>query len=141
MSRAQLVAAAKRVGVAVTLHVQGRSGPKHTDVLRVDLLHRCYGPNLGKVGTGLTAQQLDDLITRAVDCARGNLGYSLGVSQACIRDARTELAEYRRLCGLKRRRPADEARLLRSAQHWLEIAHIAQELHQIETGIRNREVR
>jgi hypothetical protein len=135
MSRADLVKAARSLGVQTEVVQGGKRGAKSNDWLRVDMLERCYGPNLGNVG-GATKAETDAIILRAVDCASGKFGYLLSTSQYAIRMANTERTEYGRLCGLKRRRPEDEARLLRSARQWLEIARISQELHEVEKEIK-----
>lgn len=139
MTRKQLLEAARSAGVQTEVVQGGKRGAKSNDCLRVDILERCYGPNLG-MQRYASAAQADIAIVRAVDCATGKLGYLLSVAQSCIRVANAERTEYMRMCGLQRRRPEDEARLLKSARHWLEIARIAQDLHSVESGLAERKV-
>jgi hypothetical protein len=138
VSRAQLIAAAKAIGVETVARGRGYAAPKTADALRVDILERCLGPNLGMQNYG-SSTQADIAIARAVDCASGKLGYLLQTSQYCIRMANTDRTELGRLSTLKRRRPADEARMIKSARQWLEIAKIAQDLHSMEAGLAQRE--
>lgn len=135
MSRASLVSAAKRVGVSTVIHSRGRSGPKNIEALRIDLINRTYGPGLHFRFPDATAA--DETIVRAVDTALGGNGYLLSLSQAALRNANEERTEYKRLTGLKRRRPKDEAGLLKSAGQWLHIARIAQGLHEVQSGCGN----
>lgn len=135
MTRAQLVAAAKSIGVQTEVVERGRRGAKTTDWLRADILESCYGPNLG-VHPYTSATQADIAILRAVDCSTGKLGYLLSVAQMCIRRGNAERTELGRLRGLKRRRPQDEARVFKSARHWFEIAGICQDLWTVEVGIK-----
>ena len=137
MSRAQLITAARAIGVQTEVVQGGKRGAKNSDWLRVDILERCYGPNLGMQKYG-SAAQADQAIIRAVDCSTGKLGYLLSVAQHAIRMANTERTEYGRLCGLKRRRPEDESQLLKSARQWLEIGRIAQDLHCVESDLANQ---
>lgn len=128
MSRRDIIEAARSLGIRSDFHQNGRRFPKHLSTLRVELLERCYGKNLGAI-TG-KAYQIDEQVLRGVDCALGKLGYYLMVSQAAIRDARNGLIEWKRLTELKRRRPKDEARMLDSVVAFLAKAREAQEQHE-----------
>lgn len=138
MTRKQLLEAARSIGVQTEVVERGKRGVKNTDWLRADLLERCYGKNLGMQNYA-SPTIADEAILRAVDCATGRFGYLLSTAQYAIRMANTERTEYGRLCGLKRRRPDDEAQMLKSARQWLEIATIAQDLHSVESGLAQRE--
>lgn len=137
MSRAQLLAAARTLGIRTDLVAGRKRLAKNPDALRIDVLERCYGRNLGNV-RAKSAAEMDERVSRAADCAVGRLGYLLMVAQGSIADARNALAEWARIRELKRRRPDDEARLLRDARHSLEISDIAQRLHETEAGMRTR---
>jgi hypothetical protein len=135
MTRATVIRDAKRIGVSTNLTTRRGTAPKATETLRINVLERCYGPNTGAVSAKRMGD-LDAMITRIVDCELGKLGYLLSVSLHALRSGNEERAEYLRLTGLKRRRPADEARLLRSSSQWLSIACIAQDLHAVESQLR-----
>lgn len=128
MSRRDIIEAARSLGIRSDFHQNGRRYPKHINALRVELLERCYGKNLGKVEG--KAYQIDEQVLRGVGCALGKLGYHLMVSQASIRDARNGLIEWKRLTELKRRRPKDEARMLESVTELLAKARAAQDAHE-----------
>jgi hypothetical protein len=138
VSRAQLIKAAQAIGVETVARGRGYAAPKTADALRVDILERCYGKNLGMQNYASSAIA-DIAISRAVDCASGKYGYLLQTAQYCIRMANTDRTEMGRLSTLKRRRPDDEARVLKSARHWLEMAGICQDLHSVEVGLKERE--
>lgn len=131
MSRASLVADAKRIGVDTVARGRGYAAPKSLDALRVDILERCYGPNLGVV-KAKSAAELDQHVTRAVNCSLNKLGYLLGVAQHALANGNRDRAEFIRLHGLKRRRTEEERAKARSASQWFEIARIAHVLIELE---------
>jgi hypothetical protein len=114
--------------------VGGKHGSKDNHWLRTDIINRTYGP--GMQWNFNSAASADQTCARAVDCYLGVLGYLLSMAQNSLRQGNEELTEYKRLQTLKRRRPDDEARLLRSAGQWFELVRIAQELHKIEAGLK-----
>lgn len=136
MSRRDLLTACQRLHIRTDAVAQGKRGSKDNNWLRMDIVERTYGPGLQ--WKWKSAAEADQACVRAVDCCLGGFGYLLSVAQSCLKHANDELAEYKRLCGLKRRRPEDEARLLRSAGQWYELARIAQELHAVESGLKDR---
>lgn len=135
MTRASLVRDCQRIGVGISTFDRKRTVALSPEWLRIGLINRCYGPGMAWKFASATAADMQ--ISRMVDCALGGLGYLLSVSQGALRHANEEREEYKRLCGLTRRRPNDEARLLRSAKHWLEICAIAQTQHAVERGMRD----
>lgn len=138
MSRATLIRDCKTLGLSTTVRAQGgHQVAMHPDGLRFSLIESTFGLGMD-FSNYKHATELDAVISRAVDTRIGNNGYLLGVAQMSLRNGTTELVEYKRLCGLKRRRPDDEARFLRSAKHWLEISRISQELHSVESALKQR---
>lgn len=133
MSRRDLLTACERLHIRTDWTAQGKRGSKDNNWLRMDLVERTYGPGLQ--WKWKTAAEADQVCVRAVECCLGGFGYLLSVAQRCQKHGNDELTEYKRLRSLKRRRPDDEARLLRSVSQWFEIARIAQELYDIERAI------
>ncbi|HDR8974123.1 hypothetical protein KDX05_09340 [Burkholderia vietnamiensis] len=131
MSRRQLLDAARRIGVRADLFYNGKRVPMNTEAIRMALLERLYGRNLGKQ-RAKTQQAMDDRILRGVACARGELGHVLGVAQMSVREGQNALQEYKRLVGLKRRRPSDEATALASARQWLKKASAMQDQYEAQ---------
>jgi hypothetical protein len=107
--------------------------PKSNETLRWDITERCYGPGLD--WKFKPAAEADAVCARIAAVCRGELGYGLSISQYFLKQGNDELAECRRLGTLKKRRPTDEARLLRSARQWLDMADIAQRLHELEAAV------
>ncbi|MBC8735616.1 hypothetical protein F6X40_01890 [Paraburkholderia sp. UCT31] len=138
MSRRDLLDACQRISIRPDHVTGGKRGSKDNNWLRTELINRTYGP--GMQWQFRSAAEADQVCVRAVDCRLGKLGRLLSIAQASMREGNRELVEYKRLCGLTRRRPNDEAELLRSARQWFEISRIAQELCAVETGVNNREV-
>ncbi|KVX18525.1 hypothetical protein WL03_12015 [Burkholderia ubonensis] len=103
----------------------------NTEAIRTALLERLYGRNLGTL-RAKTKQAMDDRILRGVACERGDLGHLLGVAQMAVREGQNALQEYKRLVGLKRRRPSDEATALASARQWLEKARAMQDQYEAQ---------
>lgn len=136
MSRRDLLTACQRLNIRTEVVSQGKRGSKDNNWLRTEIMTRTYGLNVKFEWK--SAAQADKACVTAVDCYLGALGYLLSMAQNCLKHANDELAEYKRLCGLTHRRPSDEARLLRSAGQWYDLAHVAQELHAVETGIKER---
>jgi len=134
MSRRDLLAACQRLHIRTDVVAQGKRGSKDNNWLRMDIVERTYGPGLQ--WKWKTAAEADAVCVRAVDCCLGGFGYLLSVAQSCLKHANDELTKYKRLRELIRRRPNDEARLLRSAGQWYELARIAQELHAVESGLK-----
>lgn len=129
MSRRQLLDAARRIGVRVDMLYRGKRVPMNTEAVRAALLERLYGRNLGTL-RAKTQQAMDDRILRGVACARGELGHLLGVAQMAVREGQNALQEYKRLAGLTRRRPKDEAAALSTAGQWLEKARAMQDQYE-----------
>ncbi|OWJ59143.1 hypothetical protein [Paraburkholderia caledonica] len=134
MSRRDLLTACQRLNIRTDVVAQGKRGSKDNNWLRTDIIARTYGLNVRMKWK--TAAEADAMCVRAVDCCLGGFGYLLSVAQSCLKHGNDELAEYKRLRELIRRRPNDEARLLRSAGQWYELARIAQELHAVESGLK-----
>ncbi|KWF80082.1 hypothetical protein WL93_24460 [Burkholderia diffusa] len=129
MSRRQLLEAARRIGVRADMFYHGKRVPMNTEAIRTALLERLYGRNLGTL-RAKTQQAMDDRILRGVACARGELGHLLGVAQMAVREGQNALQEYKRLAGLTRRRPKDEAAALASSRQWLEKARAMQDQYE-----------
>lgn len=133
MSRRDLLTACQRLHIRTDAVSQGKRGSKDNNWLRTDLIERTYGPGLHWKWE--SAAEADHACVRAVDCYLGGFGYLLSMVQNSLRHGNEELAEYKRLRALKRRRPDDEARLLRSAGQWFEIAGISHDMYDIERAI------
>lgn len=130
-----MIAAAKRIGMALTLFESGRRGPKTTEYLRIGLLERCYGPNLGVIPVrNLT--ELDARIVRAVDCKTGLLGKALQAAQHAIQMGNEARAEYLLARGRKTRNPVEEDSLYAFAREWFRVASAAQERAETDAAIR-----
>jgi hypothetical protein len=115
VSRAGLIADAKRVGVATIARGRGYESPKSNEGLRIDLLERLYGKDLGEVKAKSMAE-LDNRIRVAVNCQQGEYGYLLGMAQYSLRNGNNARAELKRIEALKRRRPKEEAALFQTAK-------------------------
>ncbi|MFL9976061.1 hypothetical protein [Paraburkholderia graminis] len=134
MSRKDLLAACQRLHIRTDWTAHGKRGSKDNNWLRADIVERTYGHGLQ--WKWKSAAEADAVCVRAVDCCLGGFGYLLSVAQSCLKHANDELTEYKLLCSLKRRRPDDEAALLRSASHWFRLADIAQRMWEIERACR-----
>lgn len=133
MSRRDLLEACRRLSIRTDHVAGGKRGSKDNNWLRTDLLNRTYGP--GMHWQFYSAADADQTCTRAVECCLGGYGSLLSTAQGCLRSGVEELAEYKRLCGLKKRRPKDEARLLHSSRQWMQLCRIAQEMYKVDRGI------
>jgi hypothetical protein len=125
MSRRELINAANRIGVRTDAVRGGKRGAKDNQWLRMNLLESTYGAGLAWEFPSAAAA--DATCVRAVASRMGDLGHPLSVAQACIREGNGALVEYRRLCGLQRRRPRDEANALRVAREMFGKARTTQD--------------
>jgi hypothetical protein len=130
MSRKDLLEACRRLGIRTDAVSRGKRGSKDNDWLRTDILNRTYGPGMHWQFRNST--EADRTCVRAVDSYLGVFGYLLSVAQGALRDGNEALVEYKRICGFKRRKPAAEAELLRSARQWFELARITHNLYELE---------
>jgi hypothetical protein len=134
MSRRDLLNACGKLGIRTDHVANGKRGSKDNNWLRIDIVERCYGPGLQWDWN--SAAEADAVCARAAAVCRGELGYGLSISQHLLKCGNDELTEYKRLRTLKRRRRDDEAKLLRSAGQWFEMARIAQQLHTMESTVK-----
>lgn len=134
MSRRDLLNSCQRIGVRIDNVANGKRVSKVNETLRMDIIEGTYG--VGMHWQFKTAAEADATCIRAVDCFTGKLGYLLAVSQMALRSGTQEIAEAKRLAGLKRNHIDKRAELLISARQWLEISRIAQELHATACGIK-----
>jgi hypothetical protein len=135
MTRPSLVRDAKRLGVATTKRVNGVSYILTTDHLRVALLERIYGPNLGSIGG--TLAEIDTGITRSVATREGKHGPNLQASQRWIRKANTARGEALRLAAATMRDWDAIDKLLKAAGDFLAMAIRAQHWHNLELSLRD----
>lgn len=137
MSRRELLNACEKLGIRTDQVARGKRGSKDNNWLRMDIVERCYGPGLS--WHWKSAAEADATCARAARVCRGELGYARQISQHCLKSGNDDLAEYKRLCTLKRRRPDEEAKLLRSVRQWFDMTHIAQELYVMEAAMKARQ--
>jgi hypothetical protein len=125
MSRRDLLNACGELGIRTDHVANGKRGSKDNNWLRTDLIEATYGPGMNwRFGS---AAEADQVCARAVDCRLGRLGHLLGLAQYYIREGNDALVEYKRLCGLTRRRRDDEAEVLRVAREMFGKARTTQE--------------
>ncbi len=136
MNRSALIKHAKAVGVATIARGRGYESPKTNEGLRIDLLERLYGPNLGLIQAA-TPAALDKVIENGIACHKGDYGYLLSMAQHALRNANAARAEAKRIAALKRPRLAEIGAYEQSAFKWMRVCAIFGNLHSIEVGMRD----
>lgn len=117
---------ARALGVLLRTTVQGgRKVNRAPDELRADCVEALYGRGWG-LFVAKSALEMDQRIATGIKARAGGLGWDIQEAQSALRAGRDALTELKRIRGLTKRRPAEEAELLATVREKFAKAEAAQ---------------